>query len=233
MEVAVKLTVRSLLVSHMTKLRVIIIGGGGHSHALMDAIDGLNSDILGYVDRVHDTTREALFRYKHLGDLDTIFSHRPEETVLINGFGSDRTLDLRRNTFQRFKDAGYRFLTVIHSHTFISPRAIILEGVQILPGAIVQPGVSIGENSILNTGSTIDHDCIIGSHVHIAPGVSMSGFVTIGQSTHIGTGASVANGVHIGSGCLVGAGAVVVCDVPDGGFVVGVPARLRERRRSG
>ena len=46
----------------------------------------------------------------------------------------------------------------------------------------------------------------------------------------IGTGARILPGVHIGRGAVVGAGAVVRDDVEAGTTVVGVPARVIERR---
>ena len=68
-------------------------------------------------------------------------------------------------------------------------------------------------------------DCTIGDHVHIAPGVTLSGDVSVGACSHLGTGATVIQGVSIGSGCLVAAGAVVTKDIADGEKVRGVPAR--------
>jgi acetyltransferase-like isoleucine patch superfamily enzyme len=87
----------------------------------------------------------------------------------------------------------------------------------------------VGHNSIINTRASVDHDCVIGAHVHLAPGVTLSGGVTVGEGTHIGTGAVVIQGMTIGPRAIVGAGAVVVADVPAGAVVLGVPARERSR----
>ena len=48
----------------------------------------------------------------------------------------------------------------------------------------------------------------------------------IGRRASIGSGAVILCGITIGEGALVGAGAVVTRDVPAGGIVAGVPARL-------
>jgi acetyltransferase-like isoleucine patch superfamily enzyme len=53
----------------------------------------------------------------------------------------------------------------------------------------------------------------------------------IGRRASIGTGAVVMCGVRVGEGALVGAGAVVTRDVPAGGTVAGVPARILARSR--
>ena len=86
-------------------------------------------------------------------------------------------------------------------------------------------GTRIAENSVINTGAVVDHECIIGSHVHVAPGVTLSGGVQVGDGSHIGTGATVIQGVSIGRKALVGAGAVVLKDVPSGARVAGAPAK--------
>ena len=60
----------------------------------------------------------------------------------------------------------------------------------------------------------------------------------IGDDVFIGAGAKVLGAVTIGHGARIGANAVVMCDVPDGATVVGVPGRIvssrvDDRRRPG
>ena len=53
-----------------------------------------------------------------------------------------------------------------------------------MAGTIIQTNTTIADNSIINTGALIDHDCQIGSHIHIAPGTKISGSVNI-QKEHM------------------------------------------------
>ena len=81
-------------------------------------------------------------------------------------------------------------------------------------------------NVIVNTGAIVEHDCVIGDHVHMATGSRLCGAVHVANGAHIGAGSIVREGISIGAGAIVGAGALVVKDVEPGTVVVGVPARF-------
>jgi acetyltransferase-like isoleucine patch superfamily enzyme len=91
---------------------------------------------------------------------------------------------------------------------------------------VVNAGVMTGMNGIVNSGAIIEHDCILGNHVHIAPRATLGGNVLVGDFAHVGLGAAVLPSATVGAGCVVGAGAVVLRDVPTNSTVVGVPARV-------
>jgi acetyltransferase-like isoleucine patch superfamily enzyme len=55
-------------------------------------------------------------------------------------------------------------------------------------------------------------------------------FTTVAAGAALGSGAVVLGGLRIGEGATVGAGAVVTRDVPDGGTVIGNPARMLQPR---
>jgi acetyltransferase-like isoleucine patch superfamily enzyme len=90
----------------------------------------------------------------------------------------------------------------------------------------------IGDDCIVNTSASVDHDCVVGDHVHLCPGVHLAGAVNVGSGTMIGTGAVILPVIQIGKGCVVGAGAVVNRDLPDGVIAFGVPARVQRGRRA-
>ncbi len=88
-------------------------------------------------------------------------------------------------------------------------------------------GVEVGVNGVCYGGVIVEHDCWIGDHCYLSPGVVLSGQVTVERSAFLGAGAVVVPGVRIGAGAVVAAGAVVIEDVPAGTTVLGVPARAR------
>jgi acetyltransferase-like isoleucine patch superfamily enzyme len=102
--------------------------------------------------------------------------------------------------------------------------------------------IRIGNGTYLNRGVeivasqavTIGRDCKLARDVivmetdqHEVPGVGLiSRPVIIGDNVWIGARAIVLKGVRIGAGAVIAAGAVVTRDVPEGGIVAGVPAKL-------
>lgn len=209
-------------------LPVLVIGAGGHGRVVADALRAAGRKVLGFLDPVPGLKGTCIDGFEVLGDDSVLEDYAPDTVLLANGVGMIGTATTaRRRVYERLMGSGFRFATVQHPSATISISAVVLPGAQAMAGSVVQPGAAIGENSILNTGALVDHDCVIGRHCHIAPGVTLSGAVRIGDDSQIGTGASVIQGITIGVGALIAAGAVVVDDVPDGARVMGVPARVK------
>lgn len=201
---------------------VIVIGNGGHAKVLTEILLLNKQTIIGFT-----TPKKEINPYHlpYLGDDNCIFNYASSEVLLVNGLGSTENTNLRKQLYNQFSSVGYTFSQVIHPRAIVSSYASLGEGVQIMAGTIIQPFTKIADNTIVNTKTSIDHDCIIGSHCHIAPGSVLSGGVEIGDSTHIGTGSTIIQGIKIGEHVLVGASSLVLKNVPNHTTVYGIPAK--------
>lgn len=204
---------------------MLIIGGGGHTKVLIEALKQCSTKILGIVEADVVKLGSAISGIRVIGDDNTISGYKSDEVLLVNGIGSVNVPKRRVDVFEKFKAKGFSFATVIHPSAVVASDVVLGEGVQIMAGVVIQPGSVIGSDTIVNTAATVDHDCQIGDHVHLAPGVTLSGEVKIGNTSHIGTGATVIQGIKIGNNCLIAAASVVVDDIPGNTEVMGIPAK--------
>lgn len=206
-------------------LPVLIIGGGGHAKVLINALQLCSSDIIGIIDADSALIGQTVLGIRVLGNDDLVEGYAPGSLHLVNAVGSVHVPKQRKAVFEHFKGKGFTFAGVIHPSAVIAADVILGEGAQVMAGAVIQPGSRIGMNSIVNTKASIDHDCLIGDHVHLSPGVTLSGGVHVEDAAHLGTGTTVIQGMTIGKNSFIGAGSVVITDVPGGAEFVGVPAR--------
>jgi carbonic anhydrase/acetyltransferase-like protein (isoleucine patch superfamily) len=131
----------------------------------------------------------------------------------------------------------------IAASAFISEAAYIVgdvvigEDSSVWPGAVVRGdtgrvvigrATAIEDNCVVHSGKPGEGDIIIGDMVNIGHGAVVHGR-KIGSNVLIGINAVILHGVVIGDFCLIGAGCMVSEDmvVPDGSFVVGVPAKIQ------
>jgi len=206
---------------------LIIIGAGGHGKVLIDALKLLGAPIRGISEHNPALVNTELLGIPVICTDAELKKYPPGSVTLVNGIGGVKDTALRREIFIRFKKWGFSFSQVLHPAAIISADTLLAEGVQVMAGAVIQAGVKVAENAIINTRTSVDHDCRIGSHVHLAPGVTVCGNVEIGDSVHVGSGATIIQGIVIGSHCLIGAGTLVHKNVPPGSTILGVPGRIK------
>ncbi len=215
-------------VVHPAIIDAVLFGAGGHARVVIDCLQSRNTRLsLALLDPRSNLWKTDLLGVPILGNddllADLIRSGTRSFAVTVGSIGD---CSRRRELYERALALGLEPLTIAHPSAICSRWARLGAGIQILPMAVVNAGVQFGVNDIVNTGAIIEHDAILGDHVHVATGARLAGGVRVGDGAHIGAGATVKEGLFIGDGAVVGAGAVVVRNVPARTVVVGVPARV-------
>ena len=201
---------------------IVVVGAGGHAKVCIESLRAMGKQVDYCIGEASDC--ELCVGVPILAGDENLKRLRDEgyEMAFI-AIGSNR---LRRRLGGLAMDMGYQLTNAIHPSAVVSPSVRLGAGVAVMAGAVINAEASIGALSIVNTGATVDHDCMIGEAVHIAPQCGLAGNVKVGDLSFLGVGTRVIPGIHIGTNVTVGAGAVVISDIDDGRTVAGVPARL-------
>jgi sugar O-acyltransferase (sialic acid O-acetyltransferase NeuD family) len=206
---------------------IVIIGGGGHSRVVSEALR-----LQGGLDLKAIVDASPALRGTQINGVSVVGGEEELPRLLregvrhaVMGIGSISNNSQRAELFARIKAMGFNFVNAVHPSAIVSPSAKLGEGTVVLAGAVVGVGAVLGPNVIINTRASVDHDCAIGDHVHIAPGAVLAGSVSVEELAYIGAGSTIKQGIRIGRAAIVGLGAAVIRDVSDGATVVGVPAR--------
>lgn len=206
---------------------LIILGAGGHAKVLLGLIDALGANISGVCDPQLTSQGVRVWRgVPMLGDDSALDALDPSSVGLVNGVGQLVGSSARQRIFDIWRARGFEFPALIHPFSWVDPSVRLEAGVQVMAGAMIQADTRIGTNSIVNSRVSIDHDCVVGRNVHIAPGATLCGGVRVADQAFVASGATVIQGLLIGEGAVVGAGTTLTRDLAAGLISFG-PGRIR------
>ncbi len=200
----------------MTKVPIILIGGGGHCRSCIDVIEQEGRfKILGIVEKKTSKSgkeRGSIFDYPVIGsdsDLPLLRERCSHALITIGGIKSQTP---RIRIFEQLKKLRFEFPVIKSPLAYISQRSQIGEGSIIMHHSIVNAGACIGSNCILNSKSLIEHDVEIGNNVHLSTGAIINGGSIIGDGSFIGSGAILIQGLNLPAKSFVRAGKLVVAE---------------------
>lgn len=204
---------------------IVIVGAGGHGCAIADVIRTTGRwNVLGFLDAEHTEANER-YGLPLLGGDDRIEALVTRRCNLAIGVGQTRARSPRQAIFERLQALGASLPAIVSPHAYVSPRASLGPGVQVLHRAVVNADVTVGGNSIINSRALVEHEVRVGSGCHVSTGAIVNGRATIADRCFIGSGAVILQMVDISHDITIGAGAVVTAPLAAPGTYVGVPAK--------
>lgn len=169
------------------KEKIVLIGGGGHCHSVIDVIEQENKyEIIGIVD-IKENIGKKVLAYEIIGcdaDLDTIFLSCKNACVTVGHINSNA---LRIQLFLQAKAAGFNLPIIISPSAYVSKYAHIKEGTIIMHHALINANAKIGKNCIINTKALIEHDCNVGDNCHISTASVLNGGTVVEDNTFFGS----------------------------------------------
>ncbi|NVK04801.1 MAG: acetyltransferase [Flavobacteriia bacterium] len=195
--------------------KLLIYGASGHGKVVLQVANELGFECSGFID---DDESKSSFAGLSVHRTSILASH--SDTAIFIGIGSN---DIRKSIAKKFPESNYAKL--VSNYAVVGPDVNINQGTIVMPGSVINDGTTIGAHVVINTSASIDHDCVIGDFVHVAPNGTLCGDVHVGEGSFIGAGATIIPGVRVGRNCIIGAGSTVLRDVLDNTTVVGNPAR--------
>jgi len=205
------------------KERVFVFGASGHAKVVLDIIERQGGYSVGCVlDDNLALSGKKLHGHTILSPRERILSAGIKRGIVAVG---DNVARCRISEWLRKK--GFSLVSLIHPSVQLARGVTIGDGTVLMPGVVINSDAKIGRDAIINTCSSVDHDCVIGSGVHVAPGSVLCGAVRVGNMAFIGAGTVIIPNISVGSRATVGAGSTVISNIPPGVTVMGSPARAK------
>lgn len=213
---------------------LIVLGAGGNSLGILDAVAALNAEraryrIEGILDDIPENLGRSVLGHKVIGTIAEApkFAH----CRFVNGISSVASFRKIPEIVARTGQGSARFEAIVHPRATVAATARVGAGSVILAGSVICPEAVVGEHVIVLQNTTVNHHSRIGDYSTLSAGVTILGYIEVGRNAFIGGGCTLAPLVKVGEGTLVGAGSVVIRDLAPGRVYAGNPAReLAESR---
>lgn len=175
-------------------IKLILIGGGGHCHSVIDVIEQENCyQIAGIVDTPENLGKQVL-GYSVIATDDQLAELYGQYQHALVTVGQIKSSELRVRLYQQLKAIGYQLPVIISPLAYVSKHAQVDEGTVVMHHALVNANASIGKNCIINSKALIEHDAQIHDHCHIATASVINGGVVVQANTFVGSNATSVQG---------------------------------------
>jgi sugar O-acyltransferase (sialic acid O-acetyltransferase NeuD family) len=182
---------------------LILIGAGGHSKVVVDALASRGVRVTAYVALQPSTWIEqnGISRMDEQ-QLETLLPQSPQLVMGFVGLGVE-ALQRRSILMRQYEEKGGRFPPVIHASAIVSHKVRLDAGVQVLVGAVVNADAILEKGAVINTAAVVEHDAVIGAGSHIGPRAVVLGGAKLGRECFIGSNAVIIQQTVVASGSFI------------------------------
>lgn len=182
----------------MTRPEILLIGGGGHCHSVIDVIEQQGSyQIRGIVD-VKARVGTQVLGHPVVGCDTDLATLRQQCSNAVITVGHIENNHLRVKLYSLVRQLGFDLPIIISPLAYVSPHARIQDGTVVLHQALVNAGAQVGLNGIINSKALIEHDVIVGNHCHISTAAVLNGGVFVDDNSFVGSNSVVIQGAKVG-----------------------------------
>ena len=182
------------------KIRLVIVGGGGHGRSSIEAASlSEKFEVVGVLD---DTISPGTFvlNIPVLGPITSRFDFKDAFDQIFVAIGNNAS---REYLFRMLVDDGFDVATIIHPKAIVSPTATISAGAILMAGSIVCSKARIGFSAILNCGAIVDHDSIVEDFGHMGVNACMAGASFLGRGAWMQAGSALTQGASVPAGMVL------------------------------
>ncbi len=172
------------------KEKILLLGGGGHCHSVIDVIELEDKYIIAGIIDKKELIGTKVLGYEIIGcddNLQELFKIYNNIVITVGQIKSNIT---RVSLFNKVKNIGFNLPIIISPLSYVSKHSQIEEGTIIMHHSLVNANVKIGKNCIINTKALIEHDVIIEDNCHISTGAILNGNVLVKKNTFFGSNAT-------------------------------------------
>ncbi|GAB4218592.1 MAG: acetyltransferase [Rhodoferax sp.] len=207
-------------------------GAAGHALVLREVLAERGADCVAYIDLAATASRhEGRPLFSSVQLLAAWLRERQPQIAMYGMLAIGRQGGHRMAALTALESIGLSCPVLVSAFARVSSSACLGVATQVLPMGVVAARARLGRACIINHGAVVDHECVLGEGVHVAPRATLCGQVTVGDDVFVGAGAVVLPRLTLGVGAMIGAGAVVTRDVEPGTTVVGNPARVLKEKK--
>lgn len=181
----------------MSRPKLLLIGGGGHCHSVIDVIEQEGRyEIAGIVD-LPDQLGKNVLGHKIIATDDDLAKIKKDYDYALITLGQIKTSFPRQRLYSQLKQLGYQLPSIISPLAYISKYAQIGEGTVVMHHVLINANATIGNNCIINTKSLIEHDAVVEDNCHIATSAIINGGAKVLKNSFIGSNSVVIQGATV------------------------------------